>query len=427
MNRYKLRDLLVMGCVVFVASLSGIGLWLGLSEWRISANSAATPTPDVASGEGAKARPPGRPARRKARLDPDEYLVDRDEFYRGRPEEDIRARRLKDQADILESYEEDHAAFLKRYTLIERIFLFDAVIDGKDLIRVGPNADGGKWLSDPRSLKPGAVVYSFGAGTDLSFEADSAGLFGYDVHCFDPSPSLERALAKCRPGQPVGRGRVWYHAVGLGPVALDPEGDGDLVIEGVKCRAETLGRLAAELRHDHVDILKIDIEGGEMAALGEILASGTLARLSVKQLLVEFHLWDDAHWAAFVPIIGRLRRQGYLIFRKEFNPLDARCAEFCFLGPAEPRPGTPKRQAGRPTPGPGGVEGRAPGVVRRRNGSEGRAGPRRSLSEEAPPQSARPQISSARGRRKSRRSGGLRCSSWRASWGSSRLACRFSR
>jgi hypothetical protein len=79
--------------------------------------------------------------------------------------------------------------------------------------------------------------------------------------------------------------------------------------------------------------VKIDIEGGEMAALTEILSAGTLARLSVKQLLVEFHLWDDEHFSSFVHIIGLLRQQGYLIFRKEFNPLDSsRCAEFSFLG-----------------------------------------------------------------------------------------------
>jgi hypothetical protein len=69
-----------------------------------------------------------------------------------------------------------------------------------------------------------------------------------------------------------------------------------------------------------------------MAALTEILSSGTLARLAVKQLLVEFHLWDDEHFSSFVHIIGLLREQGYLIFRKECNPLDSRrCAEFSFL------------------------------------------------------------------------------------------------
>jgi len=49
---------------------------------------------------------------------------------------------------------------------------------------------------------------------------------------------------------------------------------------------------------------------------------------------VEFHLWDDEHWGSFVKIINLLRERGYLLFRKEFNPLKpAHCGEFCFLGP----------------------------------------------------------------------------------------------
>jgi hypothetical protein len=122
--------------------------------------------------------------------------------------------------------------------------------------------------------------------------------------------------------------------VGLGPISLDPEKADDLVLEGQKCKVKRLNEIAAELRHSHVDILKIDIEGAEMAALTEILTTGTLARLSVKQLLVEFHLWDDEHWGSFVKIISLLREQGYLLFRKEFNPVfPGQCAEFCFLGP----------------------------------------------------------------------------------------------
>ena len=200
------------------------------------------------------------------------------------------------------------------------------------IIRVGTFGDGGKWVSDPQSLKTGAVVYSFGVGDEISFDTEMAGLFGCDVHCFDPTPSVERAFANCRPGQPVGKCRFWYHAVGLGPISVEPGKADDLVLEDQKCRVKRLSEFAADLGHTHVDILKIDIEGGEMAALTEILSSGTLAKLAVKQLSVEFHLWDDEHFSSFVHIIGLLREQGYLIFRKEFNPLDGRrCAEFSFL------------------------------------------------------------------------------------------------
>ena len=267
-------------------------------------------------------------------VDQNAYLIDRDAFYQRLPAKYVQNRRIEDQAKLLEAYKKDPEGFLEEYEGLQRIFLFDAVIDAKNMVRVGTFADGGKWVSDPQSLRTGTVVYSFGAGDDISFDAEMAGLYGCEVHCFDPTPSVVRDFARCRPGQPVGKGTFSFHAVGLGPVSLDPDKADDLVLEDQKCKVKRLSEIAAELGHSHVDILKIDIEGGEMAALTEILTSGTLARLSVKQLLVEFHLWDEEHWGSFVKIISLLGERGYLIFRKEFNPVEPKkCAEFCFLRP----------------------------------------------------------------------------------------------
>ena len=213
------------------------------------------------------------------------------------------------------------------------MFVFDAVIDAKNMVRVGTFGDGGKWVSNPQALRTRTVVYTFGAWNEISFDAEMAGLYGCEVHCFDPAPSVCRPnFARCRPGQPVGKGTFSFHPVGLGPVSLDPDKADDLVLENQKCKVKCLSEIAAELGHRRVEILKIDIEGGEMASLPEIITSGTLESLSVKQLLIEFHLWDDEHFSSFVHVIGLLREQGYLIFRKEFNPLDGRrCAEFSFL------------------------------------------------------------------------------------------------
>jgi hypothetical protein len=266
-------------------------------------------------------------------FDLNSYLVDRDVFFQRLPAGYVQNRRIEDQAKLLETYKKDPDGFLKGYESPERTFLFDAVIDAKNMVRVGAFADGGKWVSDPQSLTTGTVVYSFGAGTEISFDVEMAGLYGCEVHCFDPTPSVQRSFAHCRPRQPVGKGTFSFHAVGLGPVSLDPEKADELVLEDQKCKVKRLSEIAAELGHRHVEILKIDIEGGEMAALPEIITSGTLKSLSVKQLLVEFHLLDDEHWGAFVKIINLLRERGYLLFRKEFNAVDpGHFAEFSFLG-----------------------------------------------------------------------------------------------
>jgi FkbM family methyltransferase len=316
-------------CVLFGLCGSFVGLWLYSTDW-VQAALQPSPPPPVIS-ESSTSRPP---TQQTPTVDQNAYLMDRDAFYQRLPAQYVQNRRLEDQTKLLEAYEKDPAGFLKEYADVQRTFLFDAVIDAKNMVRVGTFGDGGKWVSDPQSLGTGTVVYSFGAGTEISFDAEMAGLYGCEVHSFDPTPSLERDFAHCRPGQPVGKGTFSFHAVGLGPVSLDPEKADDLVLEGHKCKVKRLDEIAAELGHRRVDILKIDIEGGEMAALTEIITSGTLARLSVKQLLVEFHLWGDEQWGSFVKIISLLRERGYLIFRKEFNPgAAAKCAEFCFLGP----------------------------------------------------------------------------------------------
>jgi hypothetical protein len=319
-------------CGLCVICASALGLRMYFMGW-LDLVVLSHATHDAAIVKRTEMRLPSAPAQVAAVVDQNTYLVDRDVFYKSLPAKYVQNKRLEDQTKILAAYEKDSEAFLKRYTGYARTFLFDAVIDAKNMVRVGTFGDGGKWVSDPQSLKPGAVVYSFGVGNEISFDTEMAGLFGCEVHSFDPTPSVARTFANCRPGQPVGKGKFWYHAVGLGPTSFEPEIADELVLEGEKCPVKHLDEFAAELCHTHVDILKIDIEGGEMAALTEILSSGTLAKLSVKQLLVEFHLLDDKHFGSFVHIIGLLRQQGYLLFRKEFNPWDSwRFAEFCFLG-----------------------------------------------------------------------------------------------
>jgi Methyltransferase domain len=351
MKAYLSRDCVFFCCGLCVGGAFGLWVWLYFTARPHSVLPPSTPTERAALGIRTRMGLPSAAKKRDATVDLNTYLVDRNAFYQNLPARYVHKNRLQDQAKLLEAYEKDPATFLERYWDSQRLFLFDAVIDAKNMVRVGTFADGGKWVSDPQSLKAGAVVYSFGAGTEISFDTESAGLFGCEVHCFDPTPSVERAFANCRPGQPVGKGRFWYHPVGLGPVSLEPNNTDDLVLEGRKCQVKHLNEIAAELGHAHVDILKIDIEGGEMAALREILSSGMLAKLAVKQLLVEFHVWDQEHWSSFVHIISLLRKQGYLIFRKEFNPVDGRCAEFSFLGPSEYRPETLSKGIKVPVPG----------------------------------------------------------------------------
>nr|XP_006816175.1 PREDICTED: methyltransferase-like protein 24-like [Saccoglossus kowalevskii] len=56
-------------------------------------------------------------------------------------------------------------------------------------------------------------------------------------------------------------------------------------------RCKTLNSIRTMLKHNVIDVLKIDIEGGERRAFPEMLTSGTLR--FVKQIVFEFHVPGD--------------------------------------------------------------------------------------------------------------------------------------
>jgi FkbM family methyltransferase len=162
-------------------------------------------------------------------------------------------------------------------------------------------------------------VYSFGIGEDLSFDLELIARYGLQVHAFEPTP---RSLAWVR-SQTLPEALV-VHEFGLGiwdgmasfrPPSdpthvsysmLRSDGDGS-AIQAPVCRLSTI---AAMLGHPRIDLLKLDIEGGEYAALPDCLAGG----LRIEQLLVEFHhRWDFVGVSQTKRTISLLRTAGYRI------------------------------------------------------------------------------------------------------------------
>jgi hypothetical protein len=241
-------------------------------------------------------------------------------------------RRIRIQNQILEEFNRCPDCIAQKIAGAQRTYLFDAVTDCETSIRVGSPFDGGKWICSPQSLPLHPIVYSFGIGEDITFDSDMAGLFGCDVFMFDPSPSVVRNFEHFNSGQPCGQGRLYFETLGLGPVSNKDADPYRLIIEGKTCPVRNLADIARAHGHTRIDVLKIDIEGGEFASLKQILATNSLGALQVNQLLVEFHLIDDQCFKDFILIIGLLQKQGYLLFRKEFNPYVAdKCAEFAFV------------------------------------------------------------------------------------------------
>lgn len=192
----------------------------------------------------------------------------------------------------------------------------------------------GRWCMCPELIDEGSVIYSVGVGYDISFDRALIRRFGCQVHAFDPTRLACDWLATLRLPD-----RFSYHQIGL--AGYDGEAEFRLPenytvsftpLANVKghshqratvCRLQTLMDM---LGHEQIDILKIDIEGGEFEVIDDLVAS----RANIGQLLIEFH-------ARFIPESGeqvmtaaleKLRSAGFRLFH-----VFARGIEYSFLGP----------------------------------------------------------------------------------------------
>ncbi len=192
----------------------------------------------------------------------------------------------------------------------------------------------GAWTICPTRLHSESVVYSVGIGRECSFDLDMIKRFGVKVHGFDPTPaSVEWVKSLDLPDE------FHFQAIGL----ADFDGTLDFHVprkkssahytpvarykmkatEKIQAPVRKLGTLMRDLGHEHIDVLKMDIEGGEYAVIDDMLRS----KLPVHQLLLEFH-----HNYKTIPLrktldaVRALRASGFQLFA-----LSARTYEMSFI------------------------------------------------------------------------------------------------
>lgn len=170
------------------------------------------------------------------------------------------------------------------------------------------------------------IVYSFGVGKDIRFETDLLRRFDCNVYCFDPTPKSKQWICD----QQLPEGLTFYpwgiaDFDGTASFAL-PEGHNVSYVMSESGDTGTVKRLTTimqELGHDHIDVLKIDIEGAEYSVLEDIAASN----LSIGQILVEFHhRYSSATLEQTRSAIALLESQGYALF-----DVSARGLEYGFV------------------------------------------------------------------------------------------------
>lgn len=208
--------------------------------------------------------------------------------------------------------------YLRRWRL-KRHGVFEEI----EVNRLALAYEHGGWMICPDGIGPDSVVYSFGVGTNVAWDLAMIERFGCTIHAFDPTPrSVQWVRSQQLPGQ------FRFHDLGIAnvdgekaffpprrasstnysPIDRVQAFDGK---EVVKAPVARLATIMQRLGHDRLDLLKMDIEGGEYDVIDDMLASD----LDVRQFIVEFH-----HNFRTVPLqrtldaVAGLRRAGFRLF-----------------------------------------------------------------------------------------------------------------
>jgi len=184
--------------------------------------------------------------------------------------------------------------------------------------RVGKIGDGGKWLCGVRTVlsrKFPCVVYSIGSKGEISFEQGIQEKLPHcEIHIFDPTLTSEQKKI-VKDSLP----NIQFYDLGLGAV------DGDFIIKNRKALwtqrtknvypVQTLGTIMANLRHSWIDVLKVDIEGGEWAIFEKLFEEAQI--IPATQIQIELHFLGDAK--VVLSFFKSMKDKGFRVFSVEPN------------------------------------------------------------------------------------------------------------
>lgn len=198
------------------------------------------------------------------------------------------------------------------------------------LTRLG-DGDGGKWACMPFAEGNDCVVYSLGSNNNYEFEEAILNTTGCNVYTFD-------CTVKGRSIHP--RHHFYKWCVGgegskVGPYASS---------------IKTLGEIVKELKHSHIDLFKMDIEGCEFDVFASwnedfYLPRFVLFELHYRGLYYKLKVKDDDGAAGFLMwktkkelslqtlsfFFAHLAGLGYGIVSKEDNYLSISCTEIVLI------------------------------------------------------------------------------------------------
>lgn len=190
--------------------------------------------------------------------------------------------------------------------------------------RIGEMGDHAKWLCNVDDTVPQdetCVSLNFGLGDDVVFERELRKRRpNCEMHGFDPTPAMKGLMEQS--AKTIG---MTYHELALcgkpsSTVVIAP------FTQHWKVPCKTLPEIVADLGKDHIDVLKIDIEGFEFDAVDAAWngPQGCAGMVPVGQIEMEIHhLWlREEHRdppKEFIKLMSTMERCGFRLFSKEPN------------------------------------------------------------------------------------------------------------
>lgn len=150
----------------------------------------------------------------------------------------------------------------------------------------------GNYMLDQRvPIAPSAIVYSAGVGKNIDFDHALLDAFGCEVLLLDPTPESIEFMATVHDPhlhfEPIGLwdddttlrfGRPGKWGGSASAMALQGE------VEAFEGEVRTVPSVMASHGHDHLDLLKMDIEGAALPVMEHLLDAG----VRPSQIVVEF-------------------------------------------------------------------------------------------------------------------------------------------
>jgi len=149
---------------------------------------------------------------------------------------------------------------------------------------VPPTIEVAEALLPAGRIGPGSVCYCAGVGEDIALERHLAEALGADVWAFDPTPRAIQFMARA----PYDASRIVFEPIGLWSddtvlrfnAPANPAHVSHSIVEELggdgffdaPCRS--VASVMAANGHDHLDLLKMNIEGAEDVVLEAALAAG---------------------------------------------------------------------------------------------------------------------------------------------------------